>query len=194
MEAGKVISEAGEEAPERIPLRWMETGVTPERIGSTLEGTVPQRDHLADSRSYRTFRRLGIAGKLASKSTLNASLKPLQAATLEAIHRIVVGAARAAKWRPGGRILFWLPTLAGRRCPSSRRYRGSEAEMSRLEAIEEEIKRLAPAEWAELRNWVLERDAEEWDRQIERDATSGKLDRLFEEAMADHRAGKSREL
>lgn len=31
-----------------------------------------------------------------------------------------------------------------------------------------------------------------WDRQIEADIKSGRLDRLAEEALADHRAGKTR--
>jgi len=66
--------------------------------------------------------------------------------------------------------------------------------MTKLQAIEEEIKKLSPEELAELREWFLERDAEEWDREIERDAASGKLDKLFEKSLADHRAGKSREI
>ncbi|HXH90224.1 MAG TPA: hypothetical protein VNN25_01490 [Thermoanaerobaculia bacterium] len=47
---------------------------------------------------------------------------------------------------------------------------------------------------AELREWILEREAEVWDREIERDAASGKLDKLFEKSVADHLAGKSREI
>ena len=66
--------------------------------------------------------------------------------------------------------------------------------MTKLEALEEEIKKLSPEELAQLREWLLERDAEEWDREIERDAASGKLDKLFEKSIADHRAGKSREI
>jgi hypothetical protein len=66
--------------------------------------------------------------------------------------------------------------------------------MTKLEALEEEIKKLSPEEWAQLREWLLERDADEWDRQIERDAASGKLDKLFEKSVSDHRAGKSREI
>jgi len=31
-----------------------------------------------------------------------------------------------------------------------------------------------------------------WDRQIEADIKAGRLDRLAEEALADHRAGKTR--
>ena len=66
--------------------------------------------------------------------------------------------------------------------------------MTKLEALEEEIKKLAPEELAQLREWLLEHEADEWDREIERDASSGKLDKLFGESLADHRAGKSREI
>jgi hypothetical protein len=37
-------------------------------------------------------------------------------------------------------------------------------------------------------------DAAAWDRQWEDDAGAGKLDGLAEKALADHRAGRSREL
>ena len=66
--------------------------------------------------------------------------------------------------------------------------------MTRLETLEEEIKKLSPQELAQLRDWLLERDAAEWDRQLEQDAVSGKLDKLFEKSLAEHRAGKSREI
>ena len=66
--------------------------------------------------------------------------------------------------------------------------------MTKLEALEEEIKKLSPEELAKLREWLLERDAEAWDREIARDAASGKLDKLFEKSLADHRASKSREI
>jgi len=66
--------------------------------------------------------------------------------------------------------------------------------MTKLQLLEEEIKRLSPEEIAELRDWLLELDADQWDREIERDADSGKLDKVFEKSLADHRAGKSREL
>jgi hypothetical protein len=36
--------------------------------------------------------------------------------------------------------------------------------MTKVEALEEEIKKLSPEELAQLRDWLLERDAEEWDR------------------------------
>jgi len=66
--------------------------------------------------------------------------------------------------------------------------------MTKVQALEEEIARLTPEEQAELRVWLVEREADAWDREIERDAASGKLDKLFEKSLADHRAGKSREI
>ena len=66
--------------------------------------------------------------------------------------------------------------------------------MTRIQAIEEEIKKLSPEEVAQLRDWLLERDAEAWDRQIEADARTGKLDKLFEQSIESHRRGDSTEL
>lgn len=66
--------------------------------------------------------------------------------------------------------------------------------MTKVQAIEEQIKDLSPREFAELREWVFEHDWAEWDRQIERDSTSGKLEKLFAKARADHATGKSRKL
>ncbi len=66
--------------------------------------------------------------------------------------------------------------------------------MTKVQALEEEIERLSPVELAELQEWLAEREADAWDREIERDAASGKLDKLFEKSLADHRAGKSREI
>ncbi len=66
--------------------------------------------------------------------------------------------------------------------------------MTRVAAIEQEVEKLSPDEFAELRNWILERDWEQWDRQIERDAAEGKLAPLFDRALEAHRRGKSREV
>ncbi|MGH9564480.1 MAG: ISNCY family transposase [Candidatus Angelobacter sp.] len=60
--------------------------------------------HLADSSSYRTFCRLGITDKLPTKSALNANLKSLRAATLEAIHRMILGVAQEEQVE-GGRTV-----------------------------------------------------------------------------------------
>ena len=52
--------------------------------------------HLADSRSYRTFCRLGIAEPTPSKSTLAANIKALGFETLEKINRELVHIAKSA--------------------------------------------------------------------------------------------------
>jgi len=57
--------------------------------------------HLADSRSYRTFCLLGITDKMPTRSSLNANLKALRSATLEAINRMIVGAAQKAAVETG---------------------------------------------------------------------------------------------
>ena len=57
--------------------------------------------HLADSRSYRTFCRLGITDKPPSKSALNKNLKSLRPATLEAVNRVILGAAQEKKVESG---------------------------------------------------------------------------------------------
>jgi hypothetical protein len=63
--------------------------------------------------------------------------------------------------------------------------------MTRVEQLEHQIVELNPDEFAQLRGWVMEHDWADWDRQIERDAASGKLDGLVKQALADHAAGKS---
>jgi transposase, IS5 family len=57
--------------------------------------------HLADSRSYRTFCRLGILDKVPTKSALNENLKVLRSATLEAINRVLLGVAQKAEVEMG---------------------------------------------------------------------------------------------
>ena len=50
--------------------------------------------------------------------------------------------------------------------------------MSTLTEIEEAASKLSPEEFAELLRWMREREAAVWDRQIEEDAKSGRLDAL----------------
>ena len=66
--------------------------------------------------------------------------------------------------------------------------------MSRVEELQTAIAALAPEEYARLRQWFVERDWEQWDRQIEEDAQAGKLDFLIEEAMTEKAQGRLREL
>jgi hypothetical protein len=63
--------------------------------------------------------------------------------------------------------------------------------MSRLEALQHEIELLTDEEMRSLREWLELRDADEWDRQIEADVSSGKLDRLAEQTLREHAEGQS---
>ena len=55
--------------------------------------------------------------------------------------------------------------------------------MTRLEELELAIQSLPENEYSQFRRWFLERDWEKWDREIEADSTSGKLDFLVKEAQ-----------
>ena len=66
--------------------------------------------------------------------------------------------------------------------------------MTRLERIERFIAELTPEELEDFRAWFDNFDAARWDRQIERDIGAGSLDALADEALADHRAGRSKAL
>jgi hypothetical protein len=57
--------------------------------------------------------------------------------------------------------------------------------MSKVEELEQAIEKLSPEEMAEIRAWL-------WDRDIERDAASGRFDHLAEEALNEYRTGNAR--
>jgi hypothetical protein len=63
-----------------------------------------------------------------------------------------------------------------------------------ISEIEQAIKELSPKELSRLRAWFEGFDAQEWDKQIERDANSGKLDKIAEKALKEYRVGKAKEL
>jgi hypothetical protein len=66
--------------------------------------------------------------------------------------------------------------------------------MTTVEDIEKAISQLPPAELDRFRVWFEMFDAQQFDERIERDAKAGKLDRMADEALAEHRAGRTREL
>lgn len=67
--------------------------------------------------------------------------------------------------------------------------------MSKLEQIEKSVAELAPDEFEAFSLWFGRLQAERWDKQIEDDArVHGKLDQLAEEALRDHRAGRTSRL
>jgi hypothetical protein len=66
--------------------------------------------------------------------------------------------------------------------------------MTKLEDIQEAIAELPPEDRAKLRDWFDELEERLFDERIERDALSGKLDWLAEQALANHKAGRFREI
>jgi hypothetical protein len=63
--------------------------------------------------------------------------------------------------------------------------------MSTVEQIEAAIEKLPREDFFRLRDWMRDRFDDEWDRQIEDDVRSGRLDAVAREALAEYRAGKS---
>ena len=57
--------------------------------------------------------------------------------------------------------------------------------MENVKSIEHAVESLPPLKLAEFRRWFAEFDGHAWDRQIEEDASTGKLDYLAAEARAD---------
>lgn len=66
--------------------------------------------------------------------------------------------------------------------------------MSTVEEIKSAIETLPPNDFAQLRQWFSEKDWDQWDKQIEEDSASGKLDFLAEEAMREKENGELKEL
>ena len=55
--------------------------------------------------------------------------------------------------------------------------------------IQAEIEALPQQDFARLRHWFLEKDWGRWDRQVEMDAATGKLDFLLDEAFTAKEQG-----
>jgi hypothetical protein len=66
--------------------------------------------------------------------------------------------------------------------------------MSKIEEIEKEVQGLKPDELQAFRKWFWEFDAEIWDRQFEKDASSGKLDSLADAALKSFKSGHCSEI
>ncbi len=66
--------------------------------------------------------------------------------------------------------------------------------MSTVEEIKSAIVSLSQEEYKRLRVWFTERDWKEWDREIERDSSSGKLNFLMEEAVTQKNQGRLKKL
>ena len=65
---------------------------------------------------------------------------------------------------------------------------------SNIEAIKAAIEALPKTDYVALRQWFSEKDWKNWDRQIEADSKSGKLDFLIAEANLEKEQGMLKEL
>ena len=63
-----------------------------------------------------------------------------------------------------------------------------------LKELEQKISQLPPGELAEFREWFIRFDGDRWDAQIEKDASTGKLDSLAETARREFRSGQTNPL
>ncbi|MGO9005730.1 MAG: hypothetical protein ACLQIQ_14660 [Beijerinckiaceae bacterium] len=63
--------------------------------------------------------------------------------------------------------------------------------MSKVKEIENSVAKLPREELAEFRAWFEEFDARNFDTAIEQDIDTGKLDRLAEEVLAEHKNGRN---
>lgn len=66
--------------------------------------------------------------------------------------------------------------------------------MLKVNEIKAAIESLPEEEYAQLRQWFSERDWQKWDRQIESDSETGKLNFLIGEAFDEKAKGKLKEL
>jgi hypothetical protein len=59
---------------------------------------------------------------------------------------------------------------------------------------EDIVEQLDPRDLARFRAWFEAFDSDRFDAAVESDVRAGKLDSFAEEALAEHRAGRSRDL
>jgi hypothetical protein len=66
--------------------------------------------------------------------------------------------------------------------------------MTTVEDIEKAVEGLSPGKLAKFRAWFEQFEASLFDRKIEQDARSGRLDKLADEALREFRGERAREL
>lgn len=64
----------------------------------------------------------------------------------------------------------------------------------KIDEIKAAIETLSKDEYVQLRRWFSEVDWERWNKRIELDSKSGKLDFLIEEALGEKGQGKLKEI
>ena len=66
--------------------------------------------------------------------------------------------------------------------------------MLALEEIEKEVLALPKNKYSDFRKWFLELDFNSWDKEIEKNSESGKLDFLIQEAISEKASGLLKQL
>ena len=66
--------------------------------------------------------------------------------------------------------------------------------MSKIDELKAEIERLPSEEVAEIFRWLSEKEWERWDKEIEADSQSGRLDFLVQEAREEKANGTLKDL
>lgn len=64
--------------------------------------------------------------------------------------------------------------------------------MSTLKEIEQAIDQLPRSQAFKLGEWLDRRLNDDWDKQFESDVTAGRLDKVAQEALEEHRSGNSK--
>lgn len=66
--------------------------------------------------------------------------------------------------------------------------------MVTVEKIQSEIESLSYPDFKQILQWINEKDWQDWDKKLEEDIDSGKLDFLVEEALSAKKKGLLRDL
>jgi hypothetical protein len=66
--------------------------------------------------------------------------------------------------------------------------------MSKVDDLKTEIERLPREEFSELVRWLSEKDWERWNKEIEADSETGRLDFLVREALDEKAKGTLKDL
>jgi len=63
-----------------------------------------------------------------------------------------------------------------------------------IEELTKAVAELPPDKLAKFRSWFETFEADQWDRQIEADVEAGRLDKLADDALAEHTKGLTSKL
>lgn len=66
--------------------------------------------------------------------------------------------------------------------------------MSTIEEIELAVARLEPSQYEKFRKWLSDYDNQKWDKKLDDDSRSGRLDKLAKEALDDLEQGRCTDL